>query len=136
MTPRNRRDYAAELISRAAESMRAAKKNLAMDEFKVAVSQSYYAMFHATSALLAVRDIHRSKHAGVIAAFGQRFSRTGDMEPRFHGMLQKAYEMRQVCDYKAAYRQSREGAEAAVRRALEFLAAAEERLKVELEGLE
>ncbi len=135
MTPRNRRDYARELLERAAESMRSAEKTLAIEEFKVAASQSYYAMFHPASALLAARDIHRHRHGGVIAAFGEQFAREGEDWQRLHAVFKKAFGVRTDCDYKRAYRQSREGAEAAVERAREFLQAADERLKVELEKL-
>ncbi len=135
MTPRNRHLYCAELMALATESLDAAQKNLDMDLLKVAVSQGYYAMFYAASALLAARDIHRHRHGGVMSAFDEQFCKTADMEPRFGSMLRKAHGMRIDCDYKIVYRQGGSAAGAAVERAREFLQAADERLKVELEKL-
>ena len=135
MTPENRHTYCADVMARASESLDDAQKSLAMDMFKAAVSQSYYAMFHAASALLAARDIQRHTHGGVKAALGQHFCKTGDIEPRFNSMVGKAFDMRIDCDYKVRHKQARSGAEMAVEWAREFLAAAEERLKVELAEL-
>ncbi len=136
MTPENRHLYSADLMARAAESLETAQENLAIQRPKVAVSQAYYAMFYTASALLAARDIHRRRHGGVKAAFGQYFCKTGDIEPRFSSMLDKAFDMRIDCDYKVRYKQGRSGAEMVVEWAREFLAVAEERLKVEFEETE
>ena len=80
MTPENRHLYCPDQMALAAERLTSAHNNLAMGDFKVAISQSYYAMFHAASALLAARDIHRRRHGGVKAAFIQQFCKTGDIE--------------------------------------------------------
>ncbi len=136
MTPANRHLYCADQMARAVESLDDAQKSLTMDMFKAAISQSYYAMFHAASALLAARDIHRRRHGGVKAALGQYFCKTGDIEPRFSSVLDKAFDMRIDCDYKVRYKQGRSGAEMVVEWAREFLAVAEERLKVEFEETE
>lgn len=133
MTPENRRLYCADLMARAAESLETAQETLAIQRPKVAVSQAYYAMFHAASALLAARDIHRHRHGGVKAAFTEQFCKTGDIEPKFGHMLRKAFDMRIDCDYKVRHKQGRSGAEMAVEWARTFLAAVEKRIKAELE---
>ncbi|MBU2596179.1 MAG: hypothetical protein KJ757_01245, partial [Planctomycetes bacterium] len=48
------------------------------------VGRSYYAMFHAASALLSGKDIKRHSHQGLISAFGQFFVKPGNIEPKFH----------------------------------------------------
>ncbi len=132
MTPRNRHLYCAEVMARAAESLESAQKSLDIDMLKVAVSQGYYAMFYAASALLAARDIHRRRHKGVISAFGEHFCKTGDIDSRFGSMLDKAFDMRLDCDYKVGHRQGRVAAEAALERGREFVRTAEDGLKKEL----
>lgn len=136
MTPANRDLYCADQMARASESLETAQENLGIQRPKVAVSQAYYAMFHAATALLAARDIHRRRHGGVKAALAQYFCKTGDIEPRFSSMLDKAFDMRIDCDYKVRHKQGRSGGEMLVEWAREFLAATEERLKVEFEEIE
>ena len=41
--------------------------------FSEAISEAYYAMFHAAKALLALRGIHPKTHAGVVSQFGLQF---------------------------------------------------------------
>ncbi len=132
MTPENRRGYAEVLMARARESLQTAEKNLRIDEYKVTTSQSYYAMFYAASALLAARDIVRAKHFGVISAFGEHLAKAGIVAPVFGRRLSCAYDSRLDCDYNPHFVQTREGAEAVLEHAREFLTAAEERLKVDL----
>ncbi len=136
MTPENRHLYCPDQMALATERLTSAQNNLAMGDFKVAISQSYYAMFHAVTALLAARDIHRRRHGGVKAAFIQYFCKTGDIEPRFGTMLDKAFDMRLACDYKVRHKQGRSGAEMVMEWARELLAVAEQRLKVEFEETE
>jgi uncharacterized protein (UPF0332 family) len=135
VTPLNRRGRALELLEEAAGCLDAAEKILATSIPKVATSQAYYAMFNAASALLAARDIHRRRHGGVTAASGEQFAREGEVWRRLHASFVKAFEERMACDYKAGHRQSRARAEPAVERAREFLDAARERLKIELDGI-
>ena len=131
MTPENQRLHCAELMDLASESLGTAQDNLAIPRLRVVVTQSYYAMFYAASALLAARDIHRRRHRGVISAFREHFCKTGVIDTRFGLMLDKAFDMRVDCDYKVGHRQGRAAAEAALERAREFVQTAEERLKTE-----
>jgi len=57
----------------ASEELAAARDNLPLGHLRAAVSRSYYAMFYATTALLGSRGLWRSKHHGLIAAFGEHF---------------------------------------------------------------
>ena len=45
--------------------------------FSEAISEAYYAMFHAAKALLALRGIHPKTHAGVVSQFGLQFVTEG-----------------------------------------------------------
>ena len=51
------------------------------------------------TALLKSRGIDRSKHSGVIAAFGQHFVKTGLIEIEFAKILTHAFNSRNDTDY-------------------------------------
>ena len=53
-------------------------------DFDSAASRLYYAMFYIAEALLEKRGFAFSSHHAVIAAFGQHFSKSGELAPRFH----------------------------------------------------
>lgn len=56
-------------------------------------------MFYAVTALLKSKGIDRSKHSGVIAAFGQHFVKTGSIEIEFAKILTHAFNSRNDTDY-------------------------------------
>jgi len=59
------------LVDRARRSLRSARNILDDGDHDFAMSRAYYAMFYAATAALLSRGITRTKHTGVIAAFGQ-----------------------------------------------------------------
>lgn len=61
----------AALIHKAHRSLAAADRLAKDDDLDFAVSRAYYAMFYAAQAVLLSRGLRFSKHAAVIAAFGQ-----------------------------------------------------------------
>ncbi len=136
MTPENRHSHAESMMTEATSRLSSAEKNLAIEEWAVASTLSYYAMFHAASALLAARDIHRHRHQGVVSAFGKEFARSGDVAPELGRVISRAFETRLSCDYKVGFQQSEKDARAMVEKARAFLAAAEQRLKIEIDALE
>ena len=60
-------------MERAEEKLRAANLLLENNMFSEAISEAYYAMFHAAKALLALRGIYPKTHAGVVSQFGLQF---------------------------------------------------------------
>ena len=66
----------------------------------VAVNRAYYAFLYAASALLLTLDISRSKHAGVLAAFRERFVRTGMISVEDSRAYGEAFELRNTTDYE------------------------------------
>lgn len=63
------------------------------------ISRAYYAMFHATCAMLLTRNLEFSKHSAVISAFGHEFVRPGLIENKYHKMLIEVFEARQIAEY-------------------------------------
>jgi len=64
------------------------------------VNRAYYAMFYAALALLQKIGKVPSKHAGVISLFDTEFVVKGAFRREFSKDLHKAFELRQVSDYK------------------------------------
>ena len=77
-----------------------AANNLAADFFGSAVNRAYYAVFDAANALLATRDISRSRHSGVIAAFREFFVRPGFIEAEYSDVYGQVMDDRNVSDYE------------------------------------
>lgn len=68
-------------MKKAHRSLRSARNLLEDGDHDFAMSRAYYAMFYAATAALLSQNIMRAKHAGVIAAFGQQFVKSGRLPP-------------------------------------------------------
>jgi uncharacterized protein len=111
------------------DELQAAHDNVQLGHGRVAISRAYYAMFYASTALLGSRGMWRSKHQGVIAAFGEHFVKPGFIEPTYGRMLNDAFHARLDSDYVPyghldidAARQLVEKSESFVKRIVQFLA--------------
>jgi uncharacterized protein (UPF0332 family) len=89
-----------------------------------AVSRAYYAAFYAAERALGSLGASRSKHSGVIAAFGSLVVREGGLEEETGRMLRSLFERRNNVDYGEAVA-SREEAGLAIRDAQRFVDAVE-----------
>jgi uncharacterized protein (UPF0332 family) len=86
------------------------------------MSRAYYAMFYAASAALLSRNIERSKHSGVIAAFGQHLVKSGPFTVEHQQRLQAAFEDRSEGEYAGVF-PSREAVERRLAEARGFIEA-------------
>ena len=111
------------LLEKADDNLRAANDLILGSHYEVAASRVYYTMFYAAEALLLEEDLEFSSHGGVHGAFGERFTKTGRLDAKFHRFLLDAYRARQSADYDAPADVSREDAETLMSRAAEFLQA-------------
>jgi uncharacterized protein (UPF0332 family) len=87
-------------LSKAHDSVRAAKLLSDAGFYDFAVSRAYYAMFYVAEACLRGRGLTFSRHAGVIAAFGERFAKTGIVPAELHRYLIEGQDKRNVGDYQ------------------------------------
>ena len=110
------------LMERARRSLRSARNILDDGDHDFAVSRAYFAMFYAASATLRSRGIRRSKHSGVIAAFGQHMVKTGRFSVEQHVALQAAFSSRGAGDYGGVF-PDREEAERRLKEAEKFVEA-------------
>jgi len=116
-------------LERAEEKLRAANLLLENDMFSDAISEAYYAMFHAAKALLALRSIYPKTHAGVVSQFGLQFVTEGLIEDLYAKSLVKAETKREKADYDIYFEPSEEEAEAIVEDAEKFLVRIKEAIK-------
>lgn len=70
-------------IAHARQALQTSRLVIAHEDYITAVNRAYYAIFYAANALLATEGLERSKHSAVIAAFRERFVKTGRIEREF-----------------------------------------------------
>jgi len=86
-------------LEAARRSLAGAQYNFDGGYWAISASRAYYACLYAASALLLTKDISRSKHSAVLAAFRQHFVKPGLIEAEFSDSVGRAFETRQVADY-------------------------------------
>jgi uncharacterized protein (UPF0332 family) len=86
-------------LAKAESRLVAAARDLDAGDVERSIGASYYAMLYAAEALLERHGIARSKHSGVIAAFGEHFVKTGKLDPAHHANLVGAFALRSAADY-------------------------------------
>jgi uncharacterized protein (UPF0332 family) len=95
----NRRKLVHVLLEKSRKSLAAATA-LARDDFtEAAISRAYYAAFYLAQAALATKDISRSKHSGVIAAFGEHLTKRRFLPEALHKTFASLDENRVTSDY-------------------------------------
>ena len=103
MVDSSRLDLCQYRLEKAEEFLRDAKITLSMDLFSTAANRSYYAIFHAVRALLALDGKDFKKHSGVISCFQHDYVRTGIFEKEYSDILKRAFSIRTESDYKDFY---------------------------------
>lgn len=91
----------AQFLILAAEELETSQLLLDNKRYRACLSRAYYAMYFATQALLAARDIKSRTHKGVIQQFSQYFVKSGDLPTSMVKSLISAYDLRQLSDYEA-----------------------------------
>jgi len=86
-------------LALAADTLAAADYLLKGGYCNDAVSRSYYAMFYASRALLAARNLHPKGHKGLVLQFGLELVKKGYIEETYGRALSHAKERRETVDY-------------------------------------
>ena len=108
-------------LDNAQEKLESAEILLNAGKYKDSIGRSYYAIFSAVRAILALDRVDFSKHAGVIAYFQKEYVKTKKFDTKFSKYLQNAFQIRNVCDYDDFYIASKQDAEIQIEQAKEFL---------------
>lgn len=101
MTTEPGQDYIEALLTRADESLTAAKTLLEKCLLADSISRSYYAMFHAAQAILLTRGLEAKSHSGTHSIFGKEIVEKGMVPKDFGRIINKTHALRQKSDYDA-----------------------------------
>ena len=116
-------------LEKAKKDLAAAKATAEQGFYDVSANRSYYAIFHAARAVLALTGQDFRKHSGVIAYFRKEYVKTGIFETRLSDIIQDAFEIRTDCDYEDFYVVAKEDVEQQIQNAEYFVSKIEEYLK-------
>ncbi len=94
-------------------------------EYRTSVNRSYYAIFHALRAVLALDGFDSSKHSGIIAYFNANYVKPGVFDKEISKAISTAYRLREKSDYQDFYIVSREEAEGQIKKAEQIVSAVE-----------
>lgn len=122
-------------LDKAKDDLGVSKENLENKRFSQSINRSYYSMFHAVRALLALEKYDSKKHSGVISYFAQHYVKTGKIEPEYSKMLTNAFKIRNNCDYDDFYIAAYEDANKQAENANKFIKKVEEHIDVVLKGI-
>lgn len=105
----------------AEERLHSSKVLLEAGSYKDSIGRSYYAMFTAVRALLAMEGQDFSKHAGVIAYFQKEFVKTGKVDRKYSKYISQAFQIRNNTDYADFFIVSAQDAKEQYEKGKEFL---------------
>ena len=116
-------------IEEAHESIEEAVLLLENNKLRGTVSRAYYAMFYATLALLAIKELGASKHSGVIRLFHEHYVQDGIFDRETARSLSVAFDLRNKSDYRELVSPADEEAQETLNTAKTFLAEAKRVIK-------
>lgn len=108
-------------IQKAEGKLGVARRLFASGDYEDAVSRAYYAVYHATQALLLTEGQRAETHRGVITLFGLLFVKTGKFNKNLGKFLANLKDDRESGDYEVFSYIEKETAETALKEAEEFL---------------
>ncbi|MCC7212644.1 MAG: HEPN domain-containing protein [Candidatus Brocadia sp.] len=118
-------------VQKANKKVGVAEKLLKSGDYEDAVSRAYYAVFHATQALLLTEGERAETHKGIVTLFGLLFVKTGKFSKHIGKYLANLKDDRESGDYEVFSYIDKETAETAISESKEFL----KETKLYLEGL-
>jgi len=110
-------------LERAHECLSSAIRELDAGAYRTAANRSYYCIFHAMRAVLALDGFDSKKHSGVISMFRQKYLKTDLFSSEFSDMIRDAFTNRGQSDYSDFFVISKEDTSEQIENAKTFLAA-------------
>ena len=108
-------------MEQAEQCLESAELLLEADDIKGAANRSYYGIFHAIRAVLALEGKDFAKHSGVISFFRQNYIKTGILDVSLSDIITDAFQVRTECDYNDYYIISKAEVEEQVQNAERFI---------------
>lgn len=87
------------MLSKAREKLKTARIDFDNERYDDSVSRSYYAVFHAISAVLLSKGLHFSSHGQTLGAFNKEFIKSKKFPASFTKVIEKLFNGRQMGDY-------------------------------------
>jgi uncharacterized protein (UPF0332 family) len=115
-------------IEKAKNALEEAKILFGSEKYYGAANRSYYAAFHAMSALLIHDGYSMKKHSGVISKFRELYIKTGVFDISMSEQIAALFKLRTECDYDAFYVVAKSDVEEQIESALSVITAVENRL--------
>jgi len=119
------RDLVTYRLEQARNCLKVAEISTNAELYKDAANRSYYCIFHGMRTILALDKFDSKKHSGVIAAFRQKYIKTGKFDPVFSDIIGDAFEVRNFSDYEDFYVVSKEDVSQQIENAKLFIDAIE-----------
>jgi uncharacterized protein (UPF0332 family) len=113
-----------QLLALAQEELSTADLLWQNDRHRACISRAYYAMYHATQALLTLKNINTKTHKGIIQMFGQHFIKTNELSIDLARSLSDAYDLRRLSDYEETVLLTTEQSETILNGARSFISQA------------
>ena len=117
-------------LDEARESIEEAVLLLEGGKSRGALNRAYYAMFYATLAMLAIKELGASKHSGVIRLFHEHYVRNGTFDKEIARSLSIAFDLRNKSDYRELTSPSSDEAQDTLAAAIKFVAEAERVIEI------
>ena len=114
-------DLAQYSLSKAKSDLNDARKTLELEMYETTANRSYYAIFHAARALLALDGQDYKKHSGVISNFQRNYIKTEIFDKTMSNIIKTAFDMRTDSDYEDFYVISKEDVSRQVEEAEYFI---------------
>lgn len=129
MTDEEKRILSDVRLGKARENLTAGRNLISSGDYRIAATRTYYAIFHAMRAVLALDGIDQKRHSGIISEFRQRYIKTRLIPKSQSDTISKLSNLRTDSDYddffivsKDEVQEALEQAEAFVRIVSDFLA--------------
>lgn len=116
-------------LDNARERIEFANKILEIGDYKTVANRSYYAVFAAMRAVLALDGFDSKKHSGVIAEFRKKYLKTEILPKELSVIIDALVEIRQGSDYDDFYVISKDETEMQLKNAEVFIGTVENYLK-------
>jgi len=113
----------------AKERIAFADEIMKLGDFKTVANRSYYAVFSAMRAVLALDGFDSKKHSGIIAEFREKYLKTSLLPKELSPIIDGLVEARQGSDYDDFYIISKEEVEEQLENSILFIKVIEEFLK-------
>ncbi len=116
-------------LENAKERIAFADEIMKIGDYKTVANRSYYAVFSAMRAVLALDGFDSKKHSGIIAEFRKNYLKTEILPKELSPIIDGLVEVRQGSDYDDFYVISKEDVAEQLENSKRFIVAVEEFLK-------